>query len=593
KHMLDYHALFEATPGCYLVLAVDLTIVAVNDAYLKATLTKREAILGRPLFEVFPDNPEEVGATGVSNLRASLMAVLKYKKPDTMAVQKYDIPLDNGGFEERYWSPVNSPVLGPDNEVSLIIHRVEDVTEFMQTNTQHEEQKRLDESLNESLNESLRKRADNAESEMYRNVHALQQTNKQLNALNEAWSQLAAIVDGSDDGIISASLDGIVLSWNGGAQRLYGYRSEEAVGKTMASLTAPPGLGKERHAHEMRLLDRIREGQHIEHFELQSARRDGTPVSVSVTMSPIVNIQGQIVGASKIARDITRHKAVERMLREQSEEISKKNAELETANNMKSEFLANMSHELRTPLNAIIGFSAVMRDGLLGEVSDVQREYLGNIHSSGEHLLSLINDILDLSKVEAGKMRVEFEAIDVASLLKHALSIVTEKADVQQIRLDLDVAGELHGQPAGVVADSRMLKQMMYNLLSNAVKFSHTGGRIHVKADIVNASQVGMFSAPSVWASLHMPLPGRPSEQYLELSVEDRGIGIPPASLDKLFLPFSQLETGMQRKFQGTGLGLAMVRKLVEIHEGTVGVASAEGQGTCFTMWLPLRKPLR
>ncbi|MFZ6647859.1 PAS domain-containing sensor histidine kinase [Undibacterium sp. TJN25] len=586
--MLDYQALFEATPGCYLVLAVDLTIVAVNDAYLKATLTQRDAIIGRPLFDVFPDNPDDINANGVSNLRASLMAVLKYKKPDIMAVQKYDIPLrDGSGFEERYWSPVNSPVFGPDAEVSLIIHRVEDVTEFMQINKRREEQNRL----NESLHESLKIRADQAEAEMYRNVHALQQTNKQLNALNEAWSQLAAIVDGSDDAIISESLEGIVISWNIGAQRLYGYRSEEAIGKTMASLTAPAGLRKERHAHEMRLLDRIREGQHIEHFELQSARQDGSAVSVSVTMSPIVSMQGQIIGASKIARDITQHKIVERMLREQSEEISKKNAQLEIANNMKSEFLANMSHELRTPLNAIIGFSAVMRDGLLGQMSTDQREYLGNIHSSGEHLLSLINDILDLSKVEAGKMRIEFEAIDVASLLSHTISIVAEKAATQQMRLDLDVAGVLHAQPEAVQADSRMLKQMMYNLLSNAVKFSHPGGRIHVRADIVPSFQVGTFDAPSVWASLHMPLPGAAGEQYLALSVEDRGIGIPAASLEKLFLPFSQLETGMQRKFQGTGLGLAMVRKLAEMHDGTVGVASAEGQGACFMMWLPLRPP--
>ncbi|GGC67260.1 PAS domain S-box protein [Undibacterium terreum] len=580
--MIDYQALFEATPGAYLILNPELTIVAVNDSYLKATLTVREDIVGRPLFEIFPDNPADLNADGVSNLRASLLSVLKHKKPDTMAVQKYDIPIGDGSsFEERYWSPVNSPVLDANREVCLIIHRVEDVTKFMQTNMRREEQK--------LLNESLQMRADHAETEMYRNAHALQQTNKQLSAINEARSQLAAIVDSSDDAIISENMDGQVTSWNRGAQLLYGYTSEEALGKTMASLTAIKGFTTERHTLEMRMLERIRNGEHINHFELQSSRKDGSQVTVSVTMSPIPNSEGSIIGASKIARDITERKAVEKMLRDQSDEISKKNAQLEIASNMKSEFLANMSHELRTPLNAIMGFSEVMRDGLLGEVSPDQRKYLGNIYSSGEHLLSLINDILDLSKIEAGKMSIDFETVDIVALLHNALATVTESAAAERLRLQLDIAEAL-GQHAIVVrADSRMLKQMTYNLLSNAIKFSNAGSVVKIKAEVVPQLQVGKADRHRDWALRAIPLPDQTFDSYLALSVEDGGIGIPSSSLDKLFQPFSQLETGVERKFQGTGLGLAMVRKLAELHEGTVAVCSAEGQGSCFSVWLPLR----
>jgi CheY-like chemotaxis protein/nitrogen-specific signal transduction histidine kinase len=252
---------------------------------------------------------------------------------------------------------------------------------------------------------------------------------------------------------------------------------------------------------------------------------------------------------------------------------------------MKSEFLANMSHELRTPLNAIIGFSEVLGDGLLGDLTDQQRGFIGDIFSSGKHLLSLINDILDLSKVEAGKMMLDLEPVQVSSLFANSLSIIREKAATRQIRLKMDVAKEL-----GLVrADARKVKQIVYNLLSNAVKFTGEHGEVTLQAAGVPRTEVGQLS--SSWNGRVFPLPNNEFEEFLKISVTDNGIGISREGLEDLFKPFSQIDGGLARKFEGTGLGLAMIKLLAELHGGTLAVESSVGEGSCFTVWLPLRAP--
>ena len=252
---------------------------------------------------------------------------------------------------------------------------------------------------------------------------------------------------------------------------------------------------------------------------------------------------------------------------------------------MKSEFLANMSHELRTPLNAIIGFSEVLRDGLIGEMTDQQRGFIGDIFSSGKHLLSLINDILDLSKVEAGKMILDLEPVEMSSLFVSSLSIIREKAAARGIRLDLEAAPDL----GSMQADARKVKQILYNLLSNAVKFSRDGGRVTLTATRVPRSHVGALS--DSWPGRTFAAWDDRFEAFLEIRVTDSGIGIAPEALEHLFKPFSQIDTGLARKFEGTGLGLAMVKLLVELHGGAVAVESAAGEGSRFTVWLPLRAP--
>lgn len=250
-------------------------------------------------------------------------------------------------------------------------------------------------------------------------------------------------------------------------------------------------------------------------------------------------------------------------LRQRSEEISRNNLQLEESSRTKSEFLANMSHELRTPLNAIIGFSEALKDGLIGEVPEIQREYISDIYTSGEHLLSLINDILDLSKVESGKMTLELEPVALDGLLQNALSIVKQKASDQGLKLKLEFDS---GLPM-IIADQRKLKQIVYNLLSNAVKFTPSGGSVTLAA--------------------------RHVENMLEISVSDTGIGISAEDQKRLYHPFTQIDSSLSRKYQGTGLGLVMIKRITELHGGTTGVESTAGKGSRFWVKLPWREAIK
>jgi signal transduction histidine kinase len=241
-------------------------------------------------------------------------------------------------------------------------------------------------------------------------------------------------------------------------------------------------------------------------------------------------------------------------------EIQEKSAQLEIANKHKSEFLANMSHELRTPLNAIIGFSEVLIERMFGEVNPKQADYLKDIHDSGKHLLSLINDILDLSKIEAGRMELELSTFHLPSALSNAMTLVRERAQRHGIELGLDVDKRL----GEFEADERKVKQILVNLLSNAVKFTPDGGRVDVSASM--------------------------NGKYVEIAVRDTGIGIAAEDHAKVFEEFVQVGRDYTRKAEGTGLGLALTRRFVELHGGEIRLASAPGKGSTFTITLPVRQ---
>jgi len=270
-------------------------------------------------------------------------------------------------------------------------------------------------------------------------------------------------------------------------------------------------------------------------------------------------------------------------LRVRGEDIQVKNAELEKANRMKSEFLANMSHELRTPLNAVIGFSGLMKDGLAGEMSAEQLEYASDIHTSGKHLLSLINDILDLSKVESGHMPLELGVVEPATIIASAVSLMREKASTRRIRLNVLSPPEL----GSLQLDLRKSKQVVYNLLSNAIKFTPDGGTVTLAMKRVARAEV-----EAVLEARDTRL-FRPSERtlpsFLEIRVEDTGVGIEPEGLTRLFQPFVQIDSSLSREYEGTGLGLMMVKRLVELHGGGLMLRSTPGLGSSFTVWLPWR----
>jgi signal transduction histidine kinase/HAMP domain-containing protein len=239
-------------------------------------------------------------------------------------------------------------------------------------------------------------------------------------------------------------------------------------------------------------------------------------------------------------------------------EIQEKSRQLEVANKHKSEFLANMSHELRTPLNAIIGFSEVILNGMAGPVAEDQREFLGDIRDSGKHLLALINDILDLSKIEAGKMELDVTRFDMAAAIDSAMALVRGRADRQGIRLQASIGAEV----AEFDGDERKFKQIVLNLLTNAVKFTPEGGTVTLAAARANGAY--------------------------EVSVMDTGIGIAAEDHDKIFEEFRQVGTDHARRAEGTGLGLTLTRRLVELHGGTIRVVSASGAGSTFTFTLPI-----
>ncbi len=381
-----------------------------------------------------------------------------------------------------------------------------------------------------------------------------------------------SLIESNIDALMTTDPRGIITDVNKQTEALTGCTRDELIGAPFKNYFTDPARAEAG-------INRVLSEGKVTNYELTARDRDGKLIVVSYNASTFHDRDRRLQGVFASARDMTELKRYEQTLQQ-------KNVELEEASRMKSEFLANMSHELRTPLNAIIGFSEALKDGLMGDVTEKQRGFIGDIFGSGQHLLALINDILDLSKVEAGKMLLDLEPVQVSSLFMNALSILRKKATIRQIRLGVEVSEEL----GAIEADGRKVKQIIYNLLSNAVKFTGDGGEVTLRAERVTRAAVGQPCGS--WAGgRSFPLAENEFAEFLRISVTDSGIGISPEGLEHLFTPFRQIDSGLARKFEGTGLGLAMVKLLAELHGGTVAVESATGEGSCFTVWLPLREP--
>ena len=419
-------------------------------------------------------------------------------------------------------------------------------------------------------------------------------------ALAKAGALQKAIFDSANFSSIATDAKGVIQIFNVGAERMLGYTAAEVMNKIPpADISDPQEVIARAEALSAELGRLITPGfealvfkasRGIEDiYELTYIRKDGSRFPAVVSVTALRDAQEAIIGYLLIGTDNTARKQIEaertrldQVLLNKNEELENARLVAEEANLAKSDFLANMSHELRTPLNAIIGFSEMLKDGVLGELEAKQKEFIGDIFNAGTHLLSLINDILDLSKVEAGKMKLEADAVDVPALLQTSTMIVREKALAHRIRLDTRLDPAL----GSILADERKLKQIVYNLLSNAIKFTPEEGTVTLSAHRCARAEVGFDEA---MPARLLALPPGEHGEFLAISVEDSGAGIAEEDLQKLYEPFTQVDSSSSRSHAGTGLGLALVRRLAELHGGTAGVASRPGAGSRFCVWLPYR----
>jgi PAS domain S-box-containing protein len=356
-------------------------------------------------------------------------------------------------------------------------------------------------------------------------------------ALERIAFHLAAIVNSAEDAIVSKDLEGNVQTWNKAAERMFGYMANEIVGRSIRTI-----IPRDRWHEEEEVLSHIRSGLNIEHFETVRQRKDGSLIEISLSVSPIRTSTGAIIGASKIARDITLQRRLAR--------------EAEEANRVKDEFLAMLSHELRTPLNAVLGYTRMLREGRLGP--ERQERAMETIERNANVLAQLVGDVLDVSRIVTGKVRLKLAACDLRTLVHAAADVVRPSAEAKGLELRIEAPGEA----VTANCDGERVQQVLWNLLSNAVKFT-----------------------PEGQISIALQNSGRRAQ----VTVTDTGVGIPAKSLPFIFQQFWQGETGAHREMGGLGLGLALARHFVELHGGTIAAASeGEGKGSTFTVTLPL-----
>ncbi|BAY31849.1 two-component hybrid sensor and regulator [Nostoc carneum NIES-2107] len=327
-------------------------------------------------------------------------------------------------------------------------------------------------------------------------------------------------------------------------------------------------------------------------YEEPNANPNGEQVWLRTSKVPLTNSTGEVIGVLGSYEDITERKKAEEQLHHSNQQLAHANVELARATRLKDEFLANMSHELRTPLNAILGMSEGLQEGVFGEVNERQIKAISTIERSGKHLLELINDILDLSKIESGKLELQLSDVPVRTLCDSSISFIKQMALKKNIGLSTRIAENL----GNIYVDDRRLRQVLINLLSNAIKFTPEGGSVRLEVALEEAGEQGSRGAEGAEEATSTSsstlreaaiASTSPPPPYISFSVIDTGIGIRTEDISKLFQPFMQLDSSLNRQYNGTGLGLALVQRIATLHGGTVSLSSKVGEGSCFIVRIP------
>lgn len=509
----DFRLLFEAGPRCCLLLSSSFRVLAVSDAYLNTTQMDREEILGQDFFSLFAVRPSDPTASEIIGLRRTLGQVLSGRRALHRPLQEYYIRPPNTGADRIVvccWRTLSVPILDATGEVRYILYSVEDAV----------------------LLPHKDKLAD---------------------------GEFRALLESAPDAMVIVDKAGQIVLINAQTQQLFGYDRTELIGQKVEILI-PSRYHAQHPGHRAHYGHDPKVRAMGSGLELYGRRKDGSEFPVEISLSPIHTEQG--VWVASAIRDITETKRAQQALANLNRLLGEQNQELARASRAKTDFLAMMSHELRTPLNSVIGFSEVLLDQKFGTINDRQKRYLSNVNESGKHLLRLINDLLDLSKIEAGRLELTCQMCATNELVVEAVATLRPLIEARGLIMLIEPDEVI---PA-VMADPMRLKQVLYNLLSNAIKFSPQGGTIRI-----------LWSGPNVYG-------------MLRIAVRDQGPGISSVDQQRLFKPFTQLDRSQQQG--GTGLGLSLTKNFVELMGGEIGVTSELGQGATFFIELPVRSTL-
>jgi diguanylate cyclase (GGDEF)-like protein/PAS domain S-box-containing protein len=405
--------------------------------------------------------------------------------------------------------------------------------------------------------------------------------------ISETRTYLENVLDNSADIIMTTDTERRIVEFNKGASRVLGYSRQEMVGTRVEDLWVKP---EERDE----LLEIMNTHGYVSNYEAQLKTKTGDIVDISLTLSYINGGNGKKSGTVGVSKDITEKKRLERAIDERNRELQELNEKLEAkviertaelreanralerSNELKSKFIATMSHELRTPLNSILGFSELLMEDTLHPLTEKQKRYASNVFSSGNHLLQLINNILDLAKIESGKMELSYESFPVRRVVSEVESVIAPLAAKKKQKLVIKTADDI----SLIRADRVKFKQILYNLLSNSVKFTPEAGSILIEAEIISDSHDAAGDPATSF--------GHFNKDFLRLTVADTGIGIKREDHARIFGEFEQVDSSFSRRYEGTGLGLSLTKRLVELHGGEIRVESEEGKGSKFILLIPL-----